>query len=126
MKRYYLGVDYYIIKCAFPTAAVYGTVAANTNGTVNIYINSLCSEDRQRRALEHELRHLVSGHLWDDAKPLTEKEDEADADDSLIRFGKDYSYVEKLDKVVPLFDSLEALMHYVEKTQGIRFTRDTL
>ena len=138
--RFYRDIDYYLYFTDFPHMGVYGVAAANTDGTVNIYINTRYNEHIQERTIRHELRHMAKGHLWDDVKPVTEKELEAD-DPEGCTFGKDFKYVEwtppvefvdvffdHADGVLPYFPSLSALRRYVikrsehyggpEKTEG--------
>jgi len=93
--RFYRGIDYHLIFLDFPHMGVAGVIAANTDGSVNIYINTLYSHERQRRALRHELRHFAHNHLWCDTLTLTEKELEADNDaDPEVSFASDFSYVD--------------------------------
>lgn len=126
--KYYLGVDYFIYFEDFPHMGVPGVIAANSDGTANIYINTLYNEDCQRRAIRHELRHLARCHFYCDWLTLAEKELEADdGDDPTVLFGEDFSSVEWLGSprpprpvpprpdpappadAIPLFNGLEAL-----------------
>lgn len=122
--KFYRDVDYYLYFLDFPHPGVYGTAAANTDGTVNIYINTLYNEKIQVRTIKHELRHMAKGHLWDDLKPVTEKELEAD-DKTGCRIGRGFSYVEYIPEPpfvnvfaacgpgeIPCFRSLAALHRY--------------
>lgn len=43
---------------------VKGVTVTNSDGTLDIYINSQLGEEGRRRALEHELRHARGGHIW--------------------------------------------------------------
>lgn len=97
--RYYRNIDYFIYFCDFPHMGVPGVIAANTDGTVNIYINTLYTPERQDHAIRHELRHLVKNHFWCDTKTIEEKELEADTEDSSVIFSDDYSSVEYLPPV---------------------------
>ena len=130
--KYYRDIDYFIFYCDFPHMGVPGVIAANSDGTVNIYINTLYSPDHQDRALRHELRHLVLNHFWTDTKTIREKEREADTEDEDIIFADDYSFVEytpaaslpavpripnvftqKPPGTIPLFSSLESFRKYM-------------
>lgn len=44
-----------------------GLIAVDEEGFVNIYLNARLSQDAQRRALQHELRHYYRGDLFSDA-----------------------------------------------------------
>ena len=72
--KYYRGVDYFLFFEDFPHMGVPGVIAANSDGTANIYINTLYSPDCQRRAIRHELRHLARNHFYCDWMTLEEKE----------------------------------------------------
>jgi len=126
--KYYKDVHYYIYPLDFPRMGVLGVVCPNTDGTVNVYINTLYTPELQGRALRHELRHMAYGHLWCDTKSLTEKELEADTDDPNVVFADDYSSVEYTPpapvgvpnadapelRKIPLFHSLDALRKLYE------------
>ena len=110
-----------------------GVITANSDGTANIYINTLYSPERQRAALKHELRYLLRQHQYCDWMTLEEKEAEADAEDPSCLFADDFSYAEYLPPpeadedpsrlpdvfreappgMVPFFSSLEALKRYL-------------
>ena len=77
---YYEGVDYIVRKCAFPNRASEAFIVSNGDGTVTIFLNTLFSEDILRRRLEHELRHLNGEHLYQEDRPLWEKEAEAEGE----------------------------------------------
>ena len=98
--KYYLGVDYFLFYEDFPHMGVPGVIAANSDGTANIYINTLYNPQVQRRATKHELRHLVKNHFSCDWFSITEKELEADdVDDPACVFADDFSSVEYLGPV---------------------------
>lgn len=125
--RYYRDVDYYLYFEEFPKMGVYGVACANTNGTVNIYINTLYSEEIQFKTIKHELAHMAKGHIWDDIKLITQKELEA-SDNSDCSFGDVFAYVDyeppkpfidilehPRQGFLPVFHSLESLLHYYEQ-----------
>lgn len=93
--KYIKDIDYFLFFLDFPHMGVPGAVALNTDGTVNIYINTLYNPEVQARTVKHELRHFVRGHFSCDWKSITEKELEADdlSDTSCI-FADDFSWVE--------------------------------
>lgn len=92
--KYYLDIDYFLIFEDFPHMGVTGAIASNTDGTANIYINTLYCEYVQRRTVKHELRHLVKNHFYCDWMTIEEKELEADYDDGTCVFADDFSCVE--------------------------------
>ena len=126
--KYYQGVDYFLFFMDFPHMGVPGVIASNSDGTANIYINTLYCEEVQRRAIKHELRHLVKNHFYIDWMTIEEKELEADdIEDPSCIFSDDFSRVEYVEyhepklpnvfkhsmKSIPVFCSLEALRDYM-------------
>ena len=95
--KYYRDSDYFLYFENMPVARWLGYIKANSDGTVSIYINSRANVDRQQRALKHELRHLAFNHLWDEDRPITDIEDEADGDGAT--FGPNFAWVECEDEL---------------------------
>lgn len=92
--KYYLGVDYFFFFEDFPHMGVPGAIAANEDGTVNIYINTLYCDEVQRRTMKHELRHLVKNHFYCDWMSVSEKElDAENVNDPSCVFASDFSSV---------------------------------
>ena len=113
---------------------VYRVLLSGT--AANIYINTLCSIEKQNRTIKHELRHLAKEHLSCDWMTIEEKELEADdIFDSSCVFGDNFSCVECVEEIVPheakkvplrlpdifeenpteipIFNSLEAFKNYI-------------
>ena len=126
--KYYQGVDYFLFFMDFPHMGVPGVIVSNSDGTASIYINTLYCEGVQRRAIKHELRHLVKNHFYIDWMTLEEKELEADdIEDPSCIFSDDFSYVEYVEyhesklpnvfkhgiKSIPVFYSLDAFRDYI-------------
>lgn len=126
--KYYQGVDYFLFFMDFPHMGVPGVIASNSDGTANIYINTLYCEKIQRKAIKHELRHLVKNHFYIDWMSIEEKElDADDVDDLSCTFAEDFSWVEYAEQhmqklpnlfdhppgVIPLFYSLESFKNYM-------------
>lgn len=127
--KYYRDVDYYLYFLDFPSMGIPGAIFSNTNGTVNIYINTLYREEVQQRTIKHELRHLVKNHFYIDTLSIEEKElDADDVDDPSCIFADDFSSVEYIEEpicaapenvfqhipgVIPVFNSLDAFRNYM-------------
>lgn len=127
--KYHRDIDYFLYFMDFPHMGVPGIIAANTDGTVNIYINTLYTPERQDLALRHELRHLAKQHFWCDTKTIEEIELEADTEDLSVIFGEDFSSVEIVEEkptnrlpdvfaeappnTIPFFNSLDAFRDYM-------------
>ena len=69
--------DYYVYPVDFPTR-VEGIVTPNSDGTFSIYINRNLSEAKQLETLQHEIRHILKDHFYEEQKALRDKEREAD------------------------------------------------
>lgn len=127
--KYYRDVDYFLYFMDFPHMGVPGVIVANSDGTSNIYINTLYCRKTQDRTIKHELRHLVKNHLFIDTMTITEKELEAeDTEDPSCIFAEDFSSVEFVEQtvnvsienvfqhipgVIPVFNSLDAFRDYM-------------
>ena len=57
-------------------STVNGVTVVDADGNYNVYINSRLSADEQKRAYEHELRHIQKQHFYD-FNPIEENEQEA-------------------------------------------------
>ena len=68
--------EYYVRFNEMPLT-VHGVVLPNDDGTFNIYINSLLSEEQQEECLQHEICHIREDHFYEDTS-VTECEDRAD------------------------------------------------
>lgn len=78
---------------------VSGVIASNSDGSANIYINTLYCEEIQRRTIKHELRHLVKNHFYIDWMTIDEKElDADDINDPHCTFAEDFSSVVYLEE----------------------------
>lgn len=127
--KYYQDVDYFLFFMDFPHMGVPGVIASNSDGTANIYINTLYCEEVQRRTIKHELRHLVKNHFYVDTMSIEEKELEADdIENPSCIFADDFSSVEYIEEpicavpenvfqhipgVIPVFNSLDAFRNYM-------------
>lgn len=128
--KYYQDVDYFLFFMDFPHMGVPGVIASNSDGTANIYINTLYCVEVQRRAIKHELRHLVKNHFYIDWMTIEEKELEADdIEDPSCIFADDFSSVEYIEEkirenkipnvfkhstqVIPIFNSLDIFRDYM-------------
>ena len=69
--------DYFVRLVELPRT-VNGVTLPNDDGTFDIYLNRLLTEDEQKTALEHEIEHIIQDHFYNDVKPLRQIEAEAD------------------------------------------------
>ena len=102
--------EYFVRLVELPTS-VEGVTIPNSDGTFNIYINSVFCEERQRDILSHELRHIQKDHFYNDTIPIREIEREADGVEKEPE--QLPNVFEHSAKVIPFFSSLEAYRNYM-------------
>lgn len=56
--------DGIFVRCVPLPNGVRGVTVTNSDGTLDIYINALLSEEGRQQALQHELRHARGCHPW--------------------------------------------------------------
>ena len=95
--------DYFVRLVELPRT-VNGVTLPNDDGTFDIYLNSLLTEDEQKTALEHEIEHIIQDHFYNDVKPIRQIEAEADKK----------PVVEQQKKKIMCFTSLDALKRALE------------
>lgn len=66
----------YFVRLVELPPSVEGVVLPNTDGTFDIYINSTLCPARQQECLDHELRHIMHDHFYND-RPVAECEHDA-------------------------------------------------
>lgn len=62
--KYIEGVDYFVRIIPFPVNSIGGLVTPNDDGTYSIYINANVDSNRQRKAYQHEVKHIVNGDFY--------------------------------------------------------------
>ena len=97
--------DYFVRLVELPRT-VNGVTLPNDDGTFDIYLNSLLTEDEQRTALEHEIEHIIQDHFYNDVKPIRQIEAEADK--------KPVEQPKEKQKRIMCFTSLDALKRALE------------
>ena len=63
----------YTVRLVKLPGDIHGAVRLSEDGFINIYINDQLSPDAQRKAFEHELRHISNNDFYND-KPIQEIE----------------------------------------------------
>lgn len=71
--------DYNVYELDFPNRSTAAMVFVNDDGSFDVYLNTLLPEERRRRALEHELRHIEKEHFYAEL-PLELAERQADGE----------------------------------------------
>lgn len=56
-----------------------GTTSVDEEGDYNVYLNTDICDEKQRKALRHELSHIRHNHFYDE-RSLGEDEEEAESD----------------------------------------------
>ena len=98
--------DYFVRLVELPRT-VNGVTLPNDDGTFDIYLNSLLTEDEQKTALEHEIEHIIQDHFYNDVKPIRQIEAEADK--------KPVEQPKEKQKRIMCFTSLDALKRALER-----------
>lgn len=68
------GSDYHVRVIPFPCPTVGGMVTPNDDGSFSVYINANLSQERQKKALRHELEH-IEDEDFHNGRPIDEVED---------------------------------------------------
>jgi len=68
---------YFTRYVALPSA-VKGVTVPNDDGSFSIYINSALPDAQQRATLDHEVRHIVRDHFYNDRATVAEVETDAE------------------------------------------------
>lgn len=68
------GRDYTVRVVPFPVYNVGGMVTPNEDGSFSVYLNANLSQERQKKALQHELEHIINGDFWS-GEPIQSMED---------------------------------------------------
>lgn len=73
MKRKLWDGDFKVYMVNFHTCAIKGAVREDEDGFASIYINEQCAPSARKRALAHEIRHIINNDLSND-RPIGEVE----------------------------------------------------
>lgn len=73
MKRKLWDGEYKVYMVDFHTCAIKGAVREDEEGFASIYINEKCAPSARKKALAHELRHIINNDLSND-RPIREVE----------------------------------------------------
>lgn len=57
-------IDYFVRIIPFPNYAADGFVVSNGDGTETVFLNANTTYEIQRKAMEHELKHIVNNDLY--------------------------------------------------------------
>ena len=98
--------DVYIRRLDFPNRSVKAATFPNDDGTFDIYLNTLYSEEELQQALRHELEHIRLDHFYSE-KDVRQKEREADGDLA--------PPPEPAVRVIPLFSSPAELARWLTR-----------
>jgi hypothetical protein len=61
------GADYFVRVIDFPKGVNrVGFVLLNSDGTYSVYINSKASVEAQKKAMQHEYRHMANDDMFGD------------------------------------------------------------
>lgn len=101
------GIDYYVHRVRFPNKANPAMSFPNDDGTFDIYLNTLYDDERLKKELEHELRHIQGEHFYVDI-PIERAEAQAEGAHVNTAFHHP-------DGVIPHFFSEESFANYIKQ-----------
>lgn len=108
----------YFVRFVELPACVDGVTIPNDDGTFDIYINSLLSEDRKQNRLQHEIKHIQKDHFYKE-KSVALCEMEANGEKFVERIKAQESkllpnvFRDHPPKTIPVFNSLEVFRDYM-------------
>lgn len=107
---------YYVRLIPLP-ASIDGVTVPNDDGTFDIYLNSNLCEARQKDRLQHEIKHILEDHFYQENKTVSELEQEANGivksrtPPPPPRLPNVFS--EAPSGTIPYFSSLESFRNYI-------------
>ena len=106
--------EYFVRLVPFP-ASVEGVTVPNDDGTFDIYLNADLCEARMRECLEHEIKHIMEDHFYQESKSVTQLEQEANTTLTQSAPALDATYMdkafdEKTSSTTPQFSSLPSFV----------------
>lgn len=75
--------EYYVRLVPLP-ASIDGVTVPNDDGTFDIYLNSNLCEARQQDRLQHEIKHVLEDHFYQESKSVSQLENEANMKEPVI------------------------------------------
>ena len=115
---------YFVRQVPLP-ATIEGVSVPNDDGTFDIYLNGNLCEARQQECLQHEIKHIIDDHFYQENKTVSQLEQEANgtaasaAEEDPPRLLDVFK--ESPPGTIPFFSSLEAFRNYMfsmrEQTQ---------
>lgn len=99
--------EYFVRLVPFP-ASVEGVTVPNDDGTFDIYLNADLCEARMRECLEHEIKHIMEDHFYQDSKSVTQLEQEANT--TLTSSVPALDFDEKTNSTTPQFSPLPSFV----------------
>lgn len=107
----------YFVRIVVLPPKIDGVTVPNDDGTFDIYINALLSEERQINRLEHEIRHISMDHFYEDMS-VAVCEAEANGGSRAPKEKKSEPRIPDVFSeaplgMVPIFNSLDAFKNYI-------------
>lgn len=112
----------YFVRLVPLPASVHGVTLPNDDGTFDIYINETLSEAMRKDRLQHEIKHICEDHFYQEAKAITQLEQEANGAPVTVKAPDPVSatpprlpnvFAEAPPGTIPYFSSLEAFRDYM-------------
>lgn len=111
---------YFVRQVPLP-ATIEGVSVPNDDGTFDIYLNANLCEARQQECLQHEIKHIIEDHFYQETKTVSQLEQEANGTVEASPPRLPNIFKESPPGTIPYFSSLESFRNYMfamrEQTQ---------
>lgn len=103
----------YFVRLVPLPASIDGVTVPNDDGTFDIYLNANQCEARQQDRLQHEIKHIIEDHFYQENKTVSQLEQEANGikEEDPPRIPNVFS--EAPPGTLPYFSSLESFRNYM-------------
>lgn len=103
----------YFVRLVPLPASIDGVTVPNDDGTFDIYLNANLCEAKQQDRLQHEIKHIVEDHFYQESKSVAQLEREADGTAEAPPPRLPNVFAEAPAGTTPFFSSLDAFRNYM-------------
>lgn len=103
----------YFVRLVPLPASVDGVTVPNDDGTFDIYLNANLCEAKQQDRLQHEIKHIIEDHFYQESKSVAQLEQEANGAAPAPPPRLPNVFAEHPANMIPFFASLDAFRDYM-------------
>jgi len=103
---------YFVRLVPFP-ASIEGVTIPNDDGSFDIYLNADLCEAKRQDCLQHEIKHIIEDHFYQEAKSVIQLEQEANGIIEAPPPHLPNVFAEAPVGTIPFFASLDAFRDYM-------------